>query len=122
MTDLKKSSTAEALREWREAERGAAVARRGKLAAEAAVTAAEEAAIAAADTAVAAKSSLQAATLAEASASKTAGAARLLVQHAQAGLVDADVESAMAEADEIEARTDYKRVADGLREGDSSTL
>jgi len=105
-------STPEALQEWREAERTAAVARRGKEAAQVAVKAAEEAAEAAIATATAAKQALDAATLAEASAAKTAASARVMVESARSDLVDAISESDIAEVGENAARDIYQRAAD----------
>jgi hypothetical protein len=109
-------SVAESLQQWREAERAAAVARRGKLAAEAAAAAAEEAVGAAIATAAAAKSALEAAALAETSAAKTATAARVLVESTKADLIDADTESALADASETEAQHRYRSAANRTTE------
>ena len=112
MPDEKTPSVADALEDWRVAERAAAVARRGTLAAEAAAAAAAGAAEAAMATAEAAKSALVAMTLAEASAIKTANAAKLAALSTRADVVDADAASAMADVDEIEAQGRYRAASD----------
>ncbi|HUQ43611.1 MAG TPA: hypothetical protein VM451_04265 [Candidatus Limnocylindria bacterium] len=111
-----KSDIPEALRQWREAERVAAVARRGKLAAQQAAAAAADAVEAAMATAEASKSALHAAGLAEASANKTAAAARILVESTQVDQADADAVSAMADVDEVQARTRYQSAVDRAAE------
>jgi hypothetical protein len=105
----------EALRQWREAERAVAAARRGKLAAAAAAAAADEAVEAATATAEAARAAMAASILAEASASKTAAAARVFVETTRADQVNADAENAMAEVDEAEAHARYQEAADAAR-------
>jgi hypothetical protein len=112
--DQKKSdpTTAEALADWRQAEQAAAVARRGRLAAQVAAQAAEDAVEAANATAAAAKSALDAAILAETSASKTATAARLVVQSTRDHTADAESDLAIAEIEEAEAHDRYRQALD----------
>jgi hypothetical protein len=113
-----KTDIPEALKQWREAERVAAVARRGKLAAQHAAAAAAEAVEAAVATAEASKAALAAAGLAEASANKTAAAARLLVESTQVDQMDADAMSALADVDETQAKTRYQAAMDRAAERD----
>lgn len=111
MSDPKDPTVAEALQEWRAAERVAAVARRGRLASEEAAAAALEAAQAALATADAAKSALEAMTLAETSALKTATAAKLAALSLNADLADAVAETALADVDELAAQVRYREAS-----------
>jgi hypothetical protein len=105
-------STAEALQQWRAAERLVAVARRGKIAAEAAASAAEDAAEAAAATAEAAKAALASMALAEKSAAKTAAASKVVVMSTRADLADAEADQAMSEVNEVDAQSQYRAATD----------
>ena len=105
-------TTAEALQQWRAAERLVAVARRGKIAAQAAATAAEDAAEAAAATADAAKAALASMALAETSAAKTAAASKIVVMSTRADLADAETDEAMSEINEVDAQSRYREATD----------
>ena len=101
-------TTEEALNQWRVAERLVAVSRRGRLAAQAAAHAAIEAAEAATATANAARAALASMALAEASAAKTAAAAKLIVSETGIDLAESETEQSMSEVSEAEAQHRYR--------------
>lgn len=109
-------STAEALQQWRSAERLVAVARRGRIAAEAAAAAAEDAAEAAAATSEAAKAALASMALAETSAAKTAAASKVVVLSTRADLADAQTDESLSEINEVDAQSKYREATDRAEE------
>jgi hypothetical protein len=112
-------TTEQALQQWREAERVAAVARRGRVAAEAAVIAANQASEAAAATAEAARAALGFAKLAEDSAGKTASAAQLVVSATNADLADASSGEAIANVEQEMAHESYRQATARATERDA---
>ena len=111
MEDVDKITTADALGDWRSAERAVTVGRRGKVAAAAAVEAASEAMDAAQATANAAKAAVAASTLAEESAARTVSAAKIVVESRGDDLSDAASDLDMADAVEAGAHERYREAS-----------
>lgn len=105
------ATPADALKQWRSAERATTVAGADKKAAHSAASAAEAAAEAAHESAAAAQLALDAATRAQKSAARTDVAARVVVQHSHADLADAESDAETATAAEAEAHARYREVA-----------
>jgi ethanolamine ammonia-lyase small subunit len=64
---------------------------------------------------------LEAATLAEASAQKTAAAARVMAESTMADIADADSEVALADVEEAFAHNSYRRAAERAEKGASKS-
>ena len=114
--DLETMGTAEALGEWRVAERELATATAGRRAAEQAAAAAKLAESAAAATAAAARHALEAASAAEESARATADAARATLDAANQDLSDKSAAEDVAGRAETRAQTDYQQAEQRARD------